>query len=63
MDLCNAVPYFALEEVKRDDIWDDGLHLTEEGYKMMGDAIAGHMIGLLQSVDDIRNIGSEKKKS
>ena len=27
MDLSRAVPYFALEESKRDDIWDDGLHL------------------------------------
>ena len=60
MDLCQAVPYFALEEAKRDNIWDDGLHLTEEGYKMMGEAIAAHMVELLQSLDSIKNIHSGK---
>ena len=60
MDLCKAVPYFALEEEKRDSIWDDGLHLTEEGYNMMGDAIAAHMIELLQTVDNVKNNRVEK---
>lgn len=58
MDLCDAVPYFALEEAKRDKIWDDGLHLTEEGYKMMGDAIAAHMIKMLQSLGSVKNVRS-----
>lgn len=56
MDLKSAVPYFALEESKRDDVWDDGLHLTEEGYKMMGEAIATHMVRLLGSLDSWKNI-------
>lgn len=60
MDLCHAVPYFALEEAKRDNIWDDGLHLTEEGYKMMGDAIAVHMIKLLQSLESVKNARNPK---
>jgi len=60
MDLCHAVPYFALEEAKRDKIWDDGLHLTEEGYKMMGDAIAAHMIKMLQSLGSVKNVRSPK---
>lgn len=55
MDLCGAVPYFSMEEAKRDTIWDDGLHLTKEGYKMMGDAIAAHLVELLQSSSDVKN--------
>jgi len=59
MDLCHAIPYFALEEAKRDNVWDDGLHLTEEGYRMMGDAIAAHMIKLLHSLESVKNIRRE----
>ena len=55
MDLCRAIPYFSMEEAKRDFIWDDGLHLTEEGYKMMGDAIAAHLIKLLQLLGGDKN--------
>ena len=55
MDLCRAIPYFAMEEAQRDSIWDDGLHLTEKGYEMMGDAIAAHLIKLLQSLGVAEN--------
>ena len=43
----------------RDKIWDDGLHLTKDGYEMMGDAIASGMIELLQSCDDPENTGKK----
>ena len=52
MDLCSAVPYFAMDEAKQDLIWDDGLHLTEDGYEMMGNAIAAHLLELLKSSGD-----------
>ena len=55
MDLCRAVPYFSMEESKRDTIWDDGLHLTKGGYEMMGNAIAAHLIELLPLLGDIKN--------
>ena len=55
MDLCHAIPYFSMEKAKRDTIWDDGLHLTREGYEMMGDAIAAHLIELLQSLGDAKH--------
>lgn len=54
MDLCSAVPYFSMDEAKQELIWDDGLHLTKEGYEMMGNAIAAHLIELLNSSDDIK---------
>ena len=47
MDLCAAIPYFSMDEALREEIWDDGVHLTEAGYKMMGDAIAVRMAELL----------------
>ena len=55
MDLCSAVPYFDMDKDARDNIWDDGLHLTKEGYEMMGDAIASRMIELLQACDGPTN--------
>lgn len=58
MNLCHAVPYFALEKHKRNQIWDDGLHLTEAGYEMMGEAIAAHLINLLQSLEHKKTLDS-----
>lgn len=47
MDLCAAVPYFSMDKKLRREIWDDGLHLTKAGYKMMGEAIGARMADLL----------------
>ncbi|MCJ1293875.1 hypothetical protein MMC34_005432 [Xylographa carneopallida] len=55
MDLCHAVPYFGMEERKREAVWDDGLHLKAEGYKMMGDAIGAHLAELLPSLESMKN--------
>ena len=46
-----------MDEDLRDKIWDDGLHLTMEGYEMMGNAIASRMVELLQICDDPKNNG------
>lgn len=43
----------------RDKIWDDGLHLTKDGYKMIGNAIASRMIELLKSTHDPENTGTK----
>ena len=51
MDLYSAVPYFSLDDAKQELIWDDGLHLTKEGYEMMGNAITARLIELLQTGD------------
>lgn len=51
MDLCEAVPYFNMDETVRERIWDDGLHLTMDGYEMMGHAIASEMLKLLDTVE------------
>ena len=49
MDLCKAVPFFSMDESMRKRYWDDGLHLTMEGYDMMGNTIATKMLQLLES--------------
>lgn len=47
-DLYSVIPYASADEATRDRLWDDGLHLTGEGYKMMGDAIAARLFEILQ---------------
>lgn len=44
-----------MDKDTRDNIWDDGLHLTKEGYEMMGDAIASRMIEFLKDWVGPRN--------
>ncbi|KAL1968087.1 hypothetical protein VTN77DRAFT_2217 [Rasamsonia byssochlamydoides] len=46
-DLHSALPYHSMPENQREKIWDDGLHLTDEGYDLMGKLIAGRLIELL----------------
>ena len=48
-----------MDDNMRDKIWDDGLHLTKDGYEMMGDAIASRMMELLQECDDPKNGGKK----
>lgn len=38
-----------MDEQRREEIWDDGLHLTDKGYDMMGQLIAGRLLELLSS--------------
>ncbi|KAI4213857.1 MAG: hypothetical protein LQ351_003552 [Letrouitia transgressa] len=57
MDISNAVPFFTLNGEMRERIWDDGLHLTKEGYEMMGDAIASKLIELIRTCNKPLNIG------
>ena len=49
MDLCAAVPYFSMDKMLRKEIWDDGVHLTKAGYKMMGQAIGARMADLIST--------------
>ncbi|KAL6720504.1 hypothetical protein ACLMJK_002428 [Lecanora helva] len=43
-----AIPYKTLDRTKREEIWDDGLHLTGKGYKLMGDVIAVRLFEILK---------------
>ena len=57
-DLFSAIRYTGIDENQRTKLWDDGLHLTSEGYKVMGDAIAVQMFELLKTIHQPKNIGT-----
>lgn len=46
LDLKSLIPYHAMSEESRSDIWDDGLHLTPNGYCVMGDHVANQVVEL-----------------
>lgn len=47
LDLEDRIPYHSLTEDERDKYWDDGVHLTEDGYAWMGGHIADAMEDLI----------------
>ena len=47
LDLAKAVPYFAMPDEQRKDIWFDGVHFTEEGYDLVGRTIATRLIEVI----------------
>lgn len=47
-DLHAAIPYHSLTKEDRQKYWDDGVHLTPDGYDWMGGHIATHLISLLR---------------
>lgn len=51
-DLYSAIPYATLDEDTREKLWDDGLHLTGQGYKVMGDVIAVRLFEILQNMQE-----------
>ncbi|KAL8762878.1 MAG: hypothetical protein Q9184_001174 [Pyrenodesmia sp. 2 TL-2023] len=60
IDICAAVPWFSMSPKMRETIWDDGLHLTMDGYKKMGDAIATKLLELLRTAKQPLNSGSKQ---
>ncbi|GFF51370.1 hypothetical protein IFM46972_09281 [Aspergillus udagawae] len=47
-DLHGKLPYRNAAEDFREEIWDDGLHLTAEGYKLVGEVVGEHLTALLK---------------
>lgn len=47
-DLYSKIPYKKLDEAARERLWDDGLHLTEVGYNLMGEVIAERLFEILR---------------
>ncbi|KAL2044583.1 hypothetical protein ABVK25_012360 [Lepraria finkii] len=60
-DLYSKIPYATLDEAARARLWDDGLHLTGEGYKMMGNVIAVRLFEILQEQTNAKNVASTKE--
>jgi lysophospholipase L1-like esterase len=48
-DLHAQIPYHALDEQEKREIWDDGLHLTSKGYERLGKLVAERLIELLEA--------------
>ncbi|KUL84000.1 hypothetical protein ZTR_07110 [Talaromyces verruculosus] len=46
-DLKPAIPYHDMDEQRREEIWDDGLHFTDKGYDLMGEVISERLLELL----------------
>ncbi|TLS24576.1 hypothetical protein PpBr36_08817 [Pyricularia pennisetigena] len=42
-----AVPYWSLSQEERDKYWDDDVHLTADGYDLMGKMIAARLVDIL----------------
>lgn len=47
-DLKSKIPFHSLTDEDKVKYWDDGLHLTNEGYDWMGDQIADALIPLVK---------------
>ncbi|THV51912.1 hypothetical protein BGAL_0095g00280 [Botrytis galanthina] len=55
-DLRGAMPYHNMELEKRELLWDDGLHFTEEGYKEIGIMVGEKMIQVIEEVKPEKEI-------
>ena len=61
-DLYSAIPYATLDDATKAKLWDDGLHLTGQGYKVMGDVIAVRLFEILQSLQEPKDEESASRK-
>ncbi len=57
------MPYHSMSEEDRDQIWDDGLHLTPYGYSVMGGHIAKRLVELLEEILDLKVEGDTSDKA
>lgn len=48
------MPYKSLSKEDREKYWDDGLHMTEEGYNWMGNHIADAFLDILAHDTDLQ---------
>ncbi|KUI66694.1 hypothetical protein VM1G_01353 [Cytospora mali] len=46
-DLASAIPFWSLAEAERNKYWDDHIHLTSDGYDLMGEKIAARLVELI----------------
>lgn len=55
-DLRGAMPYHNMDLEKRERLWDDGLHFTEEGYKEIGIMVGEKLIQVIEEVKPEKEI-------
>jgi hypothetical protein len=66
-DLFEALPYYKMDHRDREKYWDmDGVHLTEDGYDLMGERIADGLIKILRleeaQATDIGSIATDARQ-
>lgn len=49
MDLYTKIPFISLPEKRREELWDDGVHFTFEGYDLMGKYVAEALIEIVNA--------------
>ncbi|RAL12970.1 SGNH/GDSL hydrolase family protein [Aspergillus homomorphus CBS 101889] len=47
LDIHKEVPYHSAEKDFKEKMWDDGVHMTPDGYDLVGEVVANHLIQLL----------------
>ncbi|EPE36622.1 SGNH hydrolase [Glarea lozoyensis ATCC 20868] len=47
LDLCSLIPFQSLPEKRRNELWDDGVHFTHEGYDLMGNLIGERLVEII----------------
>jgi lysophospholipase L1-like esterase len=52
LDLKAKMPYHDMEEEERDEIWDDGLHFTANGYERIGWWVGAAVLAILKGRDE-----------
>lgn len=51
------VPYHTMDEEQREMFWDDGLHFTEEGYKLIGELVGRRLVEVIEQEQAEENGG------
>jgi hypothetical protein len=60
-DLNKKITYHGMEAEEREEIWDDGLHLSEKGYERMGRMVGERLVGILNGVEGRIERGMEQE--
>lgn len=62
-DLTPRIPYHSLSKEERDTYWDDGVHLTGDGYDWMGGHIADALLQIVSQEGKSPEVAKPKPKS
>ncbi|RDA96067.1 hypothetical protein CP533_5847 [Ophiocordyceps camponoti-saundersi (nom. inval.)] len=54
LDLFSKIPFHSLQQSDREKFWDDGLHLTPDGYDWMGGHVADGLLRILKPSEPSR---------
>lgn len=62
-DLNSAIPYLSMREEEQKKYWDDHIHMTPDGYDLMGEKIAAALVDIIMPPGRLQsNSGRVPKK-